>query len=150
MNQGLVLAYLQLPTSPPSGSSATLQWLWIVVVILFLVCAALIILMSRGREEVQVTNEKRASAAEALVKTRDTQITELNQKITALTQDGKEMDSENKVLSGIIVSDLVKFWEQKAQFEEDFELAKSELRRARKLIERLEGQDPHITQPSNK
>ena len=132
--------------TPPPNAPPSYQWVFWVIGILFVTVCALIVLLSRKREDVQVTNEKRASAAEGLVKTRDLEIADLKRQVEALTHKNEDLNSENRVIGGIKISELAKFWEEKEKFETEFELTKHELRKSQATLKRIEdGGDIHTT-----
>jgi Ca2+/Na+ antiporter len=130
---------LQLPAPPSSGGAVA--YIWWVVALLFLVACALIVLLSRKREDVQQTNEKRATAAEGLVKTRDTELGDCRKEVEKLKEDKADVESEYKTLAGINIHELARFWSEKERVEADLAFAQSENRRQAAVIRRYEERD---------
>lgn len=133
----MIQTLLQSLPNPPD-SPQVVQWVWWVIIILLGLGIALIILLSKKREDVQVTNEKRATAAESLVKVRDTELLDCNKGKERLLAENTDLESENKVLVGIKISELMKFWENKAQIEEEIETLKSQLRVTKATLKKWE------------
>jgi dynactin complex subunit len=131
------LTLLQSVPTPPD-SPQVVQWVWWVIIVLLGLGIALIILLSKKREDVQVTNEKRAIAAESLVKVRDTELADCAKGKERLLTEVGDLESENKVLVGIKISELMKFWENKTQIEEEIETLKSQLRVTRATLKKWE------------
>lgn len=131
-----------MPPAPP-GSPDWVTWVWWIVVALLIIAAGCIVFLSLKRKEAQAADEKRASAAEALIKVRDIELSDEKKLNAKLTLELADQEAENRVLSGINVRELMAFWKKKTLIEEDLDLTKSELRRVNRTLERIErGEKP--------
>jgi hypothetical protein len=102
--------------------------IWWLVLLLFLIVAGLITILVTRQGKVETIQEKRASAAEGLAKTRADEKAALEKELAKAREDCEEIDSEHKVLVGITIEKLMRFWAQKERIEEELELAQSRIR----------------------
>lgn len=118
-----------------------MTYVWWAIGLALTVAAALIILLSRKREDVHQTMEKRALGAEGLVKTRDTELGDCKKLLEKALEDKGDVDSEYKALAGINIEKLFRFWQEKERIEADLEMAQSEVRRLKVVLKRYEEQE---------
>lgn len=116
LNRLLAAYYLQLTETP----SWWIDKAWWAVGVIVFIGAALILLLSKKREDVQLMEGKRADALEKLLKTRDIEIQDLDNKISQLEkelaihkEDLDSITSEYKTLAGIIISELCNYWQER-------------------------------------
>jgi len=123
----LILALFQLP-NPPSGAPSWVAHIWWVVLLLFLAVAGIITLLVTRQGKVEATQEKRAIAAEGLVKTRDAEKAQLEKELAKAQENCNEVEAEWKTLVGVDIDKLMKFWAEKERIEGEIEFLKSQLR----------------------
>lgn len=105
-----------------------------------IIVAALLILFSKRKEDIQLTESKRADANANLVKTRDQELTD---KIKEALEYKDELDSitvEYRTLAGINLKELFEFWQRKEEFEGRFAIQESENRRLKLVVDYYEQQ----------
>ena len=95
---------------------------------LTLVAGAFIVLILRGRTEVSSIQLDRATAAEALVKTRDAEIVALEKQVLELEEELESTTAELRTLTGISLAKLFEFWATKEAMEASMEDLRKEIR----------------------
>lgn len=96
-----------------------------VFMFLILIVGAFIVLIVRGRSEVSTLQSDRATAAEALVKTRDAEIVELKKSNAELEEELESVTAEHRTLVGVSIAALMEFW----LIKEDIEARNRDLER---------------------
>lgn len=98
---------------------------------------ALLILMSKRREEIHSTETKRADANEGLVKVRDTELADCNKRCEKCNEELEDVTSEYRAITSIHVKDLLAYWQTR-----DAEMAeKDELKRQIRVLKLRVGDD---------
>lgn len=94
------------------GITVTQLTTFVITVIGFLVVVgvALIIILSKKREDVQLTDQKRADASEKLLKTRDLELEDCNKLCEKCREELEDVTAEYRALSGVNLAELVEFW----------------------------------------
>jgi hypothetical protein len=132
------LLWQGIPTAPPSGAPSFVGYIWWVILLAFALGIALIILLSRNREDVQLTDRNRASSAESLIKTRDIELADAIKARDKAIAEKEDAESENRTLAGINIQKLMDFWAQKETLETELDVAQSKIRRLEGVIKRME------------
>jgi hypothetical protein len=83
---------------------------WALLGIAILVGMALIILLSKRREDVQLIETKRADANEKMVKTREAEIADLTKRCEKAEEELEDTTAELRAVIGIKVKDLIEWW----------------------------------------
>lgn len=123
----LLLALLQVP-NPPPGAPSGIVFVWYVVLVVLVIAAGLIFLLVKRKERVEGITERRASALDGLLKTRDVEAGELRKAREKALEDLSEVESELRVAQGIKMSELAAFWAEKVQIEIELEALRSQVR----------------------
>lgn len=131
------LALLQVP-NPPPGAPSSIAFVWYVVLVVLAIAAGLIFLLVKRKERVEGITEKRASALDGLLKTRDVEIAEKSKAHEKVLEDLSEVEAELKVATGIKMSELAAFWAQKAQIEIELEALRSQVRGLQGILAKWE------------
>lgn len=108
------------------------------MLLLFLIVAGLITILVTWKGKVETIQEKRATAAEGLAKTRADEKAQLETALARAREDCEEIDSEHKVLVGITIEKLMRFWAEKERIEGELELAQTRVRVLEGVVKRLQ------------
>jgi hypothetical protein len=135
MLTSLIFILAEEAAKPADKLPFDLNYVWGLLGILILAICAGLIVMSKTREEVQITEGKRADANEKLVKTRDVELSDCQKDLVECQKDLERLKLEYKTVVGIKIEELVKHWNNKIEFEARFENVENE---NRKLLRRLE------------
>lgn len=121
---------------------SSLDTIWKILGILFIIAVALIILLSKGRVEVQEIETKRADASDKLVKVRDLQIADLTKEKGDLTEQNEKLDEEleevtgeYRAVLGIKISELMEFWAEKENIQAQIVMQNREIRILRRALD---------------
>lgn len=74
------------------------------------VALAVLIVLSKKREEVHTTETKRADANEKLLKTRDNQLEDLEKRCSNCSEELEDTTTELRAVSSIKINELVEYW----------------------------------------
>lgn len=88
-----------------------------IFVFIVLLGGYLVVYYVRRPSEISALQLDRATAAEALVKTRDSEIVRLKEQIDELKEDLESIGTEHKTLIGISIGELMAFWATKEEIE---------------------------------
>jgi hypothetical protein len=103
-----------------------------------LVGAAVIVLLSKRKEDIHATETKRADSNEKLIKTRDQEILDLDKEKERVEKELESVTAEYRTLIGIDLKVLFDFW---ARYEEHLAHVAELERQIRVLNKRLEGKE---------
>lgn len=117
-----------------------LKFMMVVLGIVGLITAGLIILLSKRKEDLHLTETKRADANANLVKTRDQELQDSKKQGQEYKEELDTITVEYRTLAGINLKELFEFWERKEEFEGQHEILKSEHRRLLLVLEHYEKQ----------
>jgi len=137
----LYLILAQIP-NPPGNAPPQIAFLWWVILLLLAAAAGLIYLFTRRQERSEVVNEKRASAAEGLLKTRDIELADAQKAREKALEELGDTEAELRALSGVTIQKLLEFWAVKEKIEGENTFLKSEVRRMEHALD-LRGQRPN-------
>ncbi len=92
------------------------------------IAGAFVVLLLRGRSEVSSIQIDRATAAEALVKTRDAEIVALEKQVGELEEELESITAEHRTITAISLAKLFEFWATKEQTEANMADLQREIR----------------------
>lgn len=107
------------------------------ITIVGVVTVALLIILSKRREEIQVSTDR-------LLGIRDTELEDCNKKCTDCKEELEDVTAEFRALSGVNIEKLVSYWKD---FEEH-QLEVETLKRKIRVLERANAND--LSDPPNK
>ena len=115
---------------------------WGLLGILILIGGAIILLMSKKREEVTLIESKRADANANLLKTRDIELEDkvrenalLKEKLEKTEIELEDITAEYRTLAGIVISELMMHWQVKLEIEAKMLRLEKEIRVLRTALE---------------
>lgn len=86
---------------------------WFFLGIAILVGAALIVIFSKGREDVQITETRRADANEKYAKLKEKELEDCKSDCDDIEKEKKALELEYKALASINIKELVIHWANK-------------------------------------
>lgn len=125
------------------GISVTQATNFVIGIIVFIVAiaVALIIILSKKREEVQLTTEKRADANEKLLKARDVELEDCTKRCEKCKEELEDVTAELRAISGVKVQELI-------EWAKDYDLHMVKLNTAERRVRQLE-MTLHLSDPPN-
>lgn len=108
---------------------------WGALGILILVAFAILILLAKGKTEVQETNKQRADASDSLVKVRNTQLADAQKEKAVLSEELEDVTAELRTVTAIKIDELFKFWSDKEAKEAHWANVETENRVLHKRLE---------------
>ena len=115
-----------------------------IVGFIVLIASSVIIIMSKRREDVHLIETKRANSNADLVKTRDLEIKDLEDKLTDKGDDYESMSREYKTLAAIDIDELMTYWATYQQQKTDRENLEDENARMKRRLKIYEDEDAGV------
>jgi hypothetical protein len=115
-----------------------------VLAVVALIAVALLVVMSKSREEVIGTETKRANSLSDLVKVRDQEISDLKTQKDRLAEELEDVTAELRTISAIKVTELMAFWTRYEEY-----MAERGLWEQKNRVLELQVQMQHNSNPPN-
>jgi hypothetical protein len=115
-----------------------------VLAVVALIAVALLVVMSKSREEVIGTETKRANSLSDLVKVRDQEISDLKTQKDKLAEELEDVTAELRTISAIKVTELMAFWTRYEEY-----MAERGLWEQKNRVLELQVQMQHNSNPPN-